>query len=184
MPLSPRASGLCIYLSVKKHRSTETLGLVALAVLYLALHSAGSLSKQSASKRSDAHVAVVLSRMRASEHCRTDYTRPPGYGAVLAIISSPPTTIIHNSCDYIYLLPRQRRRQPSLRRRPLSRIANCHGQQHHPRSSRTEDAVHAMRNTSADPRSLTQANIPMRIAHTVDIQPTGNTALWRIEELT
>jgi hypothetical protein len=41
-----------------------------------------------------------------------------------------------------------------------------------------------MRNAAADLRSQIHLNLPMRIAYTVDIQPTGNTALWRIDELT
>ena len=128
------------------------------------------------SKRCDVHVAVLRV---ACEHCLTNR---PHLCTRLWRSLRHTNTIIPTSRDYSCLLPPTTTTTATftLRYGPSAASRTTH----HPRSSWTEDAIHAMRNAAADSRSSIQIELSMRIAHTVDIQPTGNTALWRIDELT
>lgn len=192
MPLSPRFCGWSFTLVLSTRCEEHLDSAVALSFLTwraTALHSPQGLvspSKQQASKRCHVPGAAVLSvcRMRASEHCLTD--RPRLFPSLLCTrlwrsLRKNNNTIIPSPRGFDYLLLETTATATFALRYTASAASRT---AHHPRSSQTQHAVHDMRNAPADPRSSLHINLPMRIAHTVDIQPTGTTALWRILELT
>lgn len=174
-------SRLC---SVKKHLDS-VLGRTGRLALGGLLHSrvwSLQASSKQASKRCDVPVAAVVLSVACERALSDRLTTPLSLCTRLwRSLRKINHTIVLSSRDSSYLLPPTTTTVSfTLRYTPsaASRTAL------HPRSSQTEDAVHAMRNAPADPRSSLHINLPMRIAHTVDIQPTGSTALRRIHELT
>lgn len=172
---------------MKKHLDSHCPTWRAAGSTALPPPGSGWLSKQAASSKQALRCTCrcrAECRIRTSERALPDQLTThtslsaPGYGAVSAriitqsFLAHANLAIFYHSDDDCDL------HSPLYTPSAASRTAL------HPRDSQTEDAIHAMRNAPADPRSSLHIILPMRIVHTVDIQPTGSTALWRILELT